>query len=127
MPALSRRSGSIDSPRARDRRSCRIADEGAGDRADRPQHHGARHRAQRGITSPVLRKGHGGREQQDHGGCGQGFGHDVGPANVIGSTVFRLYGQTMKLHGQDGDASGSFSRERTLVESNWSRRVCKMA
>jgi hypothetical protein len=36
----------------------------------------------------------------------------------MGSTVFRLYGQTMKVNGQDGDVSGSTSRERTLVKGN---------
>ena len=79
---MSRRSGSIDSPGTRDRGPCRIADESACDRTDRPQHHGTRHRAEGGVTGPVLCKRCGGREQQDHGGSGEGSGHDVRPSNM---------------------------------------------
>jgi hypothetical protein len=71
---------SLETPRASDRRSRRIADQGAGNGADRSEDQRARHRPQSRISGPLLgRCGHGrGRNHRDDRDC-QHSSHDGPP------------------------------------------------
>ena len=81
LPPLPRRTAPVESPGPRDRGPGCIPDDGAGHRADRHQHDGARQRTQRGVTGPmVLRRCKRGCEQQQHGERDRGFGHGRGPS-----------------------------------------------
>jgi hypothetical protein len=82
LPAMPRRTAPVESPGARNRRSGRIANDRSGDRANRSEHHGARQRTQCGVARPVLRERSRWRQQQNHSGSGESFGHGVRPSRM---------------------------------------------